>query len=76
MITDINNPAASARAQSEVVMMWDIISSLQTTNVEFNHIPGGVNCLYLDGHVEFMRYPTEFPCSRNFATMTPLFAEI
>lgn len=30
----------------------------------FNHLPGGCNVLYMDGHVEFVRYPPEkFPVS-------------
>ena len=54
MITDINNPAGSAKAQSEVWIMFDTISK----NVAyFNHVPGGSNVLYMDGHVEFLRYP-------------------
>jgi len=58
LITDINNPAASAKAQSDVYIMWDILS----TQVEnFNHIPGGCNVLFMDGHVEFIRYPSEQP---------------
>jgi prepilin-type N-terminal cleavage/methylation domain-containing protein/prepilin-type processing-associated H-X9-DG protein len=54
LITDINNPQASARAQSDIWIMGDSIS----TNVaSYNHIPGGSNVLYLDGHVEFLKYP-------------------
>jgi prepilin-type N-terminal cleavage/methylation domain-containing protein/prepilin-type processing-associated H-X9-DG protein len=53
LITDINNPAASAQAQSEVYIMWDVVS----TNVsDFNHVPGGSNVLYMDGHVSFQKY--------------------
>jgi prepilin-type N-terminal cleavage/methylation domain-containing protein/prepilin-type processing-associated H-X9-DG protein len=53
LITDINNPAASAKAQSDVYVMFDVVSN----NPEaYNHIPGGSNVLYLDGHVEFIRY--------------------
>ena len=55
-ITDINNPAASSKAQSELAIMWD---ELSTRTEIFNHIPGGCNVLYLDGHVEFMRYPSD-----------------
>ncbi len=52
-ITDINNPAASAMAQSELPIMWDRLG----TDVEmFNHLPGGCNVLYLDGHVAFVRW--------------------
>ncbi len=55
LITDINNPASSAKAQSEVWIMFDIIATGDKTRY-FNHIPGGCNVLYLDGHVEFIRY--------------------
>ena len=59
LITDINNPASSARAQSTVPLMWDHISVFAT---DFNHIPGGQNILYMDGHVAHVRYPGErFP---------------
>ena len=56
MITDINNPAAGAEAQSEVAVMWDRVS---TKVDEFNHIPGGSNVLFMDGHVEFHKYNTD-----------------
>jgi prepilin-type N-terminal cleavage/methylation domain-containing protein/prepilin-type processing-associated H-X9-DG protein len=55
MITDINNPGASAKAQSTLFIMLDLIGSGSATPV-FNHIPGGSNVLYLDGHVEYIRY--------------------
>jgi len=54
MITDINNPAASAQAQSELAVMWDTLSDDGAQC--FNHIPGGCNVLFMDGHVEFFRY--------------------
>jgi prepilin-type N-terminal cleavage/methylation domain-containing protein/prepilin-type processing-associated H-X9-DG protein len=76
MITDINNPAASAMAQSSLVVNFDIISNDQASSVEFNHIPGGCNVLYMDGHVAFVRYPDTFPCSKNFATMTAAFGQM
>ncbi len=53
-VTDINNPAASSRAQSEITIAWDEISADEADH--FNHIPGGSNVLFLDGHVEFNRY--------------------
>jgi len=55
LITDINNPAGSAMAQSEIVMMYDAVASDAS---KFNHIPGGCNVLYLDGHVEFVKLGT------------------
>ena len=65
IITDINNPAGSARAQSEVAVMWDHVT---TNGLDFNHIPGGANVLYLDGHVTFLKYPAnEFPVSEDSA---------
>jgi len=73
LITDINNPAASAMAQSELAIMWDIAAATtqpdgSPTSAEFNHIPGGSNVLYLDGHVEFVKYPsTKFPVNAAFA---------
>jgi prepilin-type N-terminal cleavage/methylation domain-containing protein/prepilin-type processing-associated H-X9-DG protein len=64
LITDINNPAGTAMAQSQVFIMFDTLS----TSVEyFNHIPGGCNVLYMDGHVEFQRYPGAAPTSRGLA---------
>jgi len=55
-ITDIFNPAASAMAQSTIWVMHDWISM---NAKEFSHVPGGANVLYMDGHVEFLRYPNE-----------------
>lgn len=70
MITDINNPAASAKAQSEIYIMWDLVSG----NVaNFNHVPGGANVLYMDGHVQFIRYPGEPPVAKGLAMVTAAF---
>ena len=60
-ITDINNPAGSATAQSELFVMWDDASISPSL---YNHIPGGANVLFMDGHVEFVRYPGKSPISR------------
>jgi prepilin-type N-terminal cleavage/methylation domain-containing protein/prepilin-type processing-associated H-X9-DG protein len=72
MITDINNPAGSAQAQSEMPVMWDSIRAGEeeilggwdpNTTIasieggDFHHIPGGANVLFMDGHVEFAKYP-------------------
>ncbi len=72
MITDINNPAASAQAQSTIWIMADGVS---VTLTEFNHIPGGSNILFMDGHVEFKRYdeqgpgPINGPCASLVGTI-------
>lgn len=68
LITDINNPGASAQAQSTLPVMWDVLGSNEFTDSEFgmggfNHVPGGCNVLYMDGHVSFVRYPGSFPIS-------------
>lgn len=64
LITDINNPAASAMAQSEIPLMMDQIASGENVTW-FNHIPGGANVLFLDGHVEFLRYPGDYPMTED-----------
>jgi prepilin-type N-terminal cleavage/methylation domain-containing protein/prepilin-type processing-associated H-X9-DG protein len=73
-ITDINNPAASAKAQSEIAVMWDVVS----VNAEdFSHVPGGGNVLYMDGHVEFQRYPgIEHPVNATWAYLMGMQAEL
>jgi prepilin-type N-terminal cleavage/methylation domain-containing protein/prepilin-type processing-associated H-X9-DG protein len=58
LITDINNPAGSARAQSDVFLMSDLLTTAPSW---FNHVPGGANVLFMDGHVEFRRYSPQAP---------------
>lgn len=65
-ITDVNNPARGAVAQSDLPVMWDAFGSSKFTDnvsgtIVTNHLPGGCNVLYLDGHVEFVPYTTRFP---------------
>ncbi|MFP4173825.1 MAG: DUF1559 domain-containing protein [Candidatus Hydrogenedentota bacterium] len=76
-ITDINNPAAGAQAQSSIPVMFDFWSTSQAdgkrspdadykgggagSSMTFNHIPGGCNVLYMDGHVEFVRFGDKNP---------------
>lgn len=81
MITDINNAGASAMGQSAIVVMWDVIASNEAAvklgedpaSHMYNHVPGGSNTLYLDGHVEFNKYPGRFPASRTFAAIAGFF---
>jgi|GEM_PF-3606918 len=55
-IDDINDPAAAARAQSTIPILWEI--------------PGGGDAggwvLYMDGHIEWKAYPGEFPMTERF----------
>lgn len=68
-VSDINNPAASAAAQSELPVMWDWLGTLPST---MNHVPGGCNVLYMDGHVTFVKYPGDFPVTATFANIAYL----
>jgi len=81
LITDINNPAASNLAQSQIPLMFDVVSAPDARLgafpapdpgdtapdfiARFNHVPGGMNCLYMDGHVEFIRYKAKFPATQG-----------
>lgn len=81
LITDVNNAAASNEAQSTLPVMLDFFASSPTgfaaqdpsSNMgqgvrKFNHIPGGCNVLYMDGHVDFLRYDrNEYPINPWFA---------
>jgi len=73
MITDINNPAGSSIAQSTLPVMWDNVASDMSSGTQFNHVPGGANVLYMDGHAQFIRYPTAFPASQGYAAIGGLF---
>jgi len=82
-ITDINNPAGSSQAQSTLPVMWDTIrtsggslgdSSISEGGKDFCHIPGGANILFMDGHVEFSKYPSPAG-SANWVTSTPLLTD-
>jgi prepilin-type N-terminal cleavage/methylation domain-containing protein/prepilin-type processing-associated H-X9-DG protein len=69
MITNINNPAGSAASQSELPVMWDQVGGqdwMGELGIPFNHQPGGGNVLYMDGHVEFIRYPGDFPVNASW----------
>ncbi len=81
-VTDIYNPASSAQAQSSIMVMMDAITG--TTNASgdvtravtqigdrYNHVPGGCNVLFMDGHVEFIKYPGRFPVTQLVAVLRP-----
>ncbi len=71
-ITDINNPAAGAEAQSSIAVKFDSWSPGEQADIRpgrspsagmmnFNHVPGGANVLFMDGHVEFVRFNDGYP---------------
>jgi prepilin-type N-terminal cleavage/methylation domain-containing protein/prepilin-type processing-associated H-X9-DG protein len=80
MVTDINNPAGSAAAQSDIPVMWDLTrieggwsqTDRAGQNLMFNHLPGGANILYMDGHVNFVKYPAHHSASTWPMTKTTL----
>jgi len=66
LITDVNDTARASAAQSGLATMWDTYGSGSYTDsgdaqLVFNHLPGGCNVLYMDGHVAFIRFPGAFP---------------
>jgi len=71
LITDINNPGGAGRSQSELPTLWDMTQAQSKKGkVQFNHMPGGANCLYMDGHVEYVKYAAErIPCTQLMCTM-------
>ena len=65
LITNINDAGQNAEAQSTMAVMWDAVAPGPSM---FNHIPGGANVLYMDGHVDFQIWQKgagDFPI--NFA---------
>ncbi|HEO71439.1 MAG TPA: DUF1559 domain-containing protein [Candidatus Hydrogenedentes bacterium] len=66
MIVDPADAGATSEAQSELPIMSDIASP----NVsDFNHAPGGSNVLYMDAHVQFVKYPSTHPVNKALAWM-------
>ena len=59
-ITDINNPAGAALAQSKIpiVIEWPDHHPTETGK-------SGGNVLYMDGHVEFLTYPGKWPMTEE-----------
>lgn len=67
-ITDINSPASHAASESSVPVVldtWAANAPLLGGTARFNHIPGGSNVLYLDGHVRFVKLFSEFPVTNG-----------
>ena len=71
-ITNINDPGSLVTAASALPVMWDEIA-VGGNAATFNHVPGGGNVLYMDGHVDYLRWPTEFPSNETGMLLTYLF---
>ncbi len=72
LITDINTIFTGDETGASIIpLMWDQIS---TDISRFSHVPAGQNILYLDGHVEFIRYDPignegKYPVSPMYAAV-------
>ncbi|MFP6581632.1 MAG: DUF1559 domain-containing protein [Candidatus Hydrogenedentota bacterium] len=73
LITDINNPAASARSQTTLPIMWDTLSSNIGGRIGYNHVASGCNTLYMDGHVAWVHQGEVFPATVSHAQFNALF---
>jgi len=67
LITDINNAGGTNVSQSSVWVMFDLVSNIPSA---YNHLPGGSNVLYMDGHVEFKKYSRDAEAPVNGAMVT------
>ena len=69
MITNIADSGARQQSQAQIPVMSDgfgpmkkiaesgaNVDSTQAGVFTFNHVPGGANVLFMDGHVEYIRY--------------------
>lgn len=59
----LNTPAIDA---SEIPVIWD---KPFTDITEFSHVPAGGNALYLDGHLEHIKYREKFPMTETMARL-------
>lgn len=60
LITDIDSPETASFAQSSIWAMMDTYGNYRRVEY-FNHVPGGCNVLYMDGHVEWVPYVKPSP---------------
>jgi len=68
MITDVNQPQTSAMAQSRLWAMMDVFGNYEAI-AYFNHVPGGCNVLFMDGHVDWIPYVAPTPGTDQTASM-------
>lgn len=69
MITDVNNPQTSAMAQSTLFAMMDAYGNYGEAIAYFNHVPGGCNVMFMDGHVEWVPYVAPAPGTDGTTSM-------
>ncbi len=57
---------------SEIPIMWDNLfekGESLSEKILLNHQPGGGNVLFMDGHIEFVKYPERFPYTKVWTTV-------
>jgi prepilin-type processing-associated H-X9-DG protein len=56
--------------QRQIPIMFDGVSLVEQGlgPRSFHHVPGGCNVLFMDGHVEFMKYPGKWPMTERSLT--------
>jgi len=86
-ITDINNPASGSKAQSTIPIMfdawspesspWNTVWKVGDKGIaRYNHVPGGSNVLYMDGHVTFVKYGEGYPVANRSNMVEDSFANM
>lgn len=70
LVTDINHAVVGVKSQSQILVMYDNVSQAA---VQFNHVPGGSNVLYMDGHVEFVKCPGPPPLNKKKSMIMRIF---
>lgn len=61
LVTDANSPAATALTQSRIPIMFDRFAVTPKATLFTHTQPQGSNVLFMDGHVEFIRYDAKAP---------------
>ncbi len=59
-------------SESEVPVMWDLCAMPAPGMFMLNHMPGGSNVLFLDGHVEFVAFQERFPMLGEVASLNSI----
>jgi prepilin-type N-terminal cleavage/methylation domain-containing protein/prepilin-type processing-associated H-X9-DG protein len=66
-MTGLRLAAGSAKAQSDIPVMYDEVNATKPQNM--SHVGAGGNVLYMDGHVAFVKYPSKSPMSVGFTKL-------
>ncbi|HOZ45697.1 MAG TPA: DUF1559 domain-containing protein [Candidatus Hydrogenedentes bacterium] len=69
-IHNVADAGATSLAQSDIFVMLDCLDS---KGAIFNHTPGGCNVLFMDAHVDFIKYPGRAPVTRPVALIVGAF---